>query len=518
MSTFDLVASAGSFALIYYLHQKSKRRGFESLPLPPGPPKRFMLGNLPDMPKSFEWIQYHKWCKEYNTDIIHLNVLGTDLVILDTSEAAMELLERRSSIYSGRARMPMINELMGWDFDFAFQDYGERWRAQRKLMHHSFHPTAARNFRPHSLKSAHTFLRRMLTRPDDTLENLRYMAGETVMSIAYGLDILPENDPYIELSEKGVFPLMIAAVPGAFLVDTMPILKYVPEWFPGAGFKKKAREWKRLALEMVNEPYNVAKKNMESGHYKPSFVSDSLSKVKDDSDSEWQELLIKSTAGTMYAAASDTTVTAVTNCILGLLAHPEVLKKAQVEIDSVIPFGDLPTFAEEFNLPYITAIVMETLRWREVVPFAVPHLLIEDDVYNGYRLPKGSLIIPNAWAMLHNEQVYPEPFEFKPDRFMKDGKINKDVRDPAHAVWGFGRRICPGRYMSFSAIWISIASIIAAFDITKAVDENGNVIEPNQEFIPGLVCIPKPYKCSIKPRSKKHLETIMATEHEEIQY
>ncbi|KAJ3481128.1 hypothetical protein NLJ89_g12234 [Agrocybe chaxingu] len=105
-------------------------------------------------------------------------------------------------------------------------------------------------------------------------------------------------------------------------------------------------------------------------------------------------------------------------------------------------------------------------------------------------------------AMLHNQDVYPDPFSFRPERFLKDGHIDKSVKDPAHACFGFGRRICPGRYMAFSAVWIAVASLIAVFDMKKAVDEDGRPIEPNHEYVSALVCIPKPYPCSITPRSR----------------
>jgi len=120
-------------------------------------------------------------------------------------------------------------------------------------------------------------------------------------------------------------------------------------------------------------------------------------------------------------------------------------------------------------------------------------------------------VIPNAWAMLHDETVYPEPFEFKPERFMNDGQINPAVRDPDHAVFGFGRRICPGRYMAFASAWIAVASLIAVFDMKKAVDENGETIEPTQEYLSSLVVLPVPFKCAIKPRSKQAEDLIHAT-------
>jgi DNA polymerase II small subunit/DNA polymerase delta subunit B len=101
---------------------------------------------------------------------------------------------------------------------------------------------------------------------------------------------------------------------------------------------------------------------------------------------------------------------------LGLLSHPDVLKKAQQEIDAVVKPGQLPDFDDEDSLPYITAIVKETLRWRDVLPIcekpcflivfrfsdelictAIPHYLHVEDEYKGYRLPAGSIIVPNAW-------------------------------------------------------------------------------------------------------------------------
>jgi len=88
------------------------------------------------------------------------------------------------------------------------------------------------------------------------------MAGEVIMSIAYGIDVKPKDDPFIMAAEEGVHPVVAAGVPGAFLVDSIPILKYVPEWVPGAGFKKKAREWNKLARIMVEEPFATTKEMM----------------------------------------------------------------------------------------------------------------------------------------------------------------------------------------------------------------------------------------------------------------
>ncbi|KAG6883974.1 hypothetical protein C0993_002332 [Termitomyces sp. T159_Od127] len=272
------------------------------------------------------------------------------------------------------------------------------------------------NFRPYVLKATHGLLRALLTSPDDLDSNLRQMAGETIIGWTYGLEIQPKNDYYVETAARAVRPLFEAAIPGAFLVDSVPILKQVPDWMPFAGFKRKARKWRKLALDMVNIPYEAAKRNIEHGDTAPSFTSRSLQNMDGSRDIKLQEYIIKSTAGTMYTAGTDTTVSTIASFILGLIENPTVLKKAQEELDRVLEPNQLPTFADEDSLPYITAITKETLRWRVVTPIgtnkdisthvhsvtvidclAVPHLLDVDDEYMGYRLPKGSVVVPNAW-------------------------------------------------------------------------------------------------------------------------
>ncbi|KAF8954906.1 cytochrome P450 [Flammula alnicola] len=512
ISILDALATFSFLWTLY--HYVARRRNH--LPLPPGPKTLPFIGNLLNMPRELEWKTYDRWSKELDTDILHLDVAGTHIVVLGTHQAAIELLEKKSSLYSGRSRLPMVTELMGWDFNFGFMDYGDRWRRHRRLMHHSFHPSAARKFLPHELKSARSLVRRLLDDPDDLLGNLRHLSGEAILSAAYGLEIATKTDKYIAMAKAGVDPVVSALIPGTYLVDIIPALKYVPGWLPGAGFKRKAKEWHRLALAMRDVPYESAKQEIEKGASRPSFCFSSLGKLDDRLDISKQEDDIKSVAGTLFGAGADSTMGAVATCILALLNHPEVLKRAHEEIDRVVKPGTLPTFSDESSLPYITAIVKESMRWRPTTPLALPHFSNAEGGYKGYRIPKGCIIIGNAWAMLHDETLYPDPFIFKPERFLtEDGLgLNKTVKDPGFAIWGFGRRICPGRYMAASSIWITVASLIAAFEISRS-DVTGGLDHP---YGPGVIQIPLPFKCSIRPRTKEIEAFIRSTETEEYHY
>ncbi|KAK1230783.1 hypothetical protein PQX77_006117 [Marasmius sp. AFHP31] len=474
-------------------------RSRNNLPLPPGPPKLPLVGNLFQMPSFPVWEAYQRWSEEYDSDIIHLDAAGTSIVVLNSAKAINDLLEKRSRIYSSRPPAPMVCDLMGWDWHFGFKVYGDEWRARRRTFLQIFHQKAARQFEPQEIKHTRNLLRRLLDKPEDFLGHLQHHAAAVVMSVAYGLEIKPAHDAYVELADAAMHPLLLALTPGKFWVDSFPMLKYVPSWLPGAGFKKYGEASHQLATAMVTKPFEDGKVIMEQTGV-PSFISSALQKL-DGKATPKQEQIIREAAGSMYLAGADTTVSAITTFILAMLFAPEAQQKAQEELDRVVPSGRLPDFSDEERLPYTTALVKEALRWNNVAPMALPHVLEVEDEYKGYRIPANTIVYGNVWAVLHDEQVYSEPFKFQPERFLRDGKVSyEDAPDPVTVFFGFGRRICPGRHMAYSSMWITIASVLKMFRISKAIDANGNIIEPTYKYRTGLVTSPEPFPCSIKPR------------------
>ncbi|KAI0258094.1 cytochrome P450, partial [Gloeopeniophorella convolvens] len=226
-----------------------------------------------------------------------------------------------------------------------------------------------------------------------------------------------------------------AGNPGSFLVDIIPALKYVPEWVPGAGFKRKAREWRGVADRFGTIPFEFVKSSMAEGTAKSSFTSIALRDISEKDDRAYQEELIKGLGGTMYTAGADTTVSIILTFFLAMLMNPDAQTKAQEEIDRVIGTDRLPTFDDEAKLPYVSALAREVFRWQQVAPFAIPHRLMEDDVYNGYFLPKDSIVLGNAWAILHDDKLFSDPFTFDPERFAAP---DADPRLPAAVDYAFG--------------------------------------------------------------------------------
>ncbi|KAJ6580667.1 cytochrome P450 [Mycena capillaripes] len=488
------------------------KRNRAKLPLPPGPKQLPLVGNLFDIPSEWQWETYLEWSKQLNSDIIYLNAIGTSIVVLSSMDAVKELLERRSSLYSDRPTLHMLL-LMGWDFSIGIMKYGDRWRSHRKLVHEAFNVTAIKQFRPQVQAATHELLRRLVREPRDIMGHFRHMAGALIMDVTYGIGVHSSDDPYIHIAKEALHGVSVASVPGAFLVDIIPALKYVPEWVPGAGFQRKAREWRKVTRDLMEVPFAEAKRKMVLGTSATSFTSLNLRNLDDSKDGAkvGREEIVKASAANMYGAGSDTTVSALGTFILAMLANPEAQRKAQAEIDSVVGTGQLPDFADEDALPYVSAVVKEVLRWKIVTPIAIPHYLAVEDEYRGYRIPAGSVVVGNAWAILNDEEAYPEPQKFNPQRFLLDGKLNPAIRDPDVAAFGFGRRVCPGKHMAAASLWITIASILSTFNINKLVDEDGNTVEPSYAYCSGFISTPLPFECSITPRSSLAVEVVQST-------
>jgi len=113
--------------------------------------------------------------------------------------------------------------------------------------------------------------------------------------------------------------------------------------------------------------------------------------------------------------------------------------------------------------------------------------------------------------MLNNDRDYPEPREFKPERFLRNGQLDNSVRDPMDIAFGFGRRICAGKHLAHSTLMLAAASVLSTFDLLTKVDENGREIEPKNEYRPGAICQPLNFPCVITPRSHYAVELIRSS-------
>ena len=309
-----------------------------------------------------------------------------------------------------------------------------------------------------------------------------------------------------------MYNISLAFVPGAWPVDFIPFLKYLPEGLPCMSFKKVARKWSKINRMVIEAPYAFVRQQMAKGIQRPSYVASlveqHLNKTENGTLDEDLETAIKRTAAVMYAGAADTTVSSIHSFILAMVLFPEVQRKAQEEIDTVVGTGRLPEFEDRGKLSYVDALVKETLRWLPVAPTGIPHMADDEINYRGFCIPKGAYLVPGTWWFLHDPQTYSNPSCFDPDRYLEP----RHEPDPAEHAFGYGRRICPGKYLADETLFLTIARILAVFDITKAIDKQGKEITPKVQTVPGVNSRPVEFPYNIKPRSAIHTDLIQSVE------
>ncbi|KAK0500240.1 cytochrome P450 [Armillaria luteobubalina] len=500
-SLLPATLTSGIFLLwcLFYILRNRRRA-----PLPPGPKGFPLIGNLWDVPAGYPWVTYARWIATYG-DVIYLDTPGNPTVIINSAQAANDLLEKRSRNYSDRPGMTdfTMTMLTGWGRILSFMRYSDWWRMHRRMFHQYFQPRAVPAYYPVQMKATSVLLQQLHNSPDAFVQHIRHQAGSIIMKIVYGYDVDANGDNFVELADRATDTLGIIGIVGTFLVDYIPSLKYLPRWLPGTNFLSLANDGRKFVDDMIDKPFEYASDSLANGSPSSSFVSENLTKLKNINmqQNATQLEIIRNTAGVAFAGGADTTVSVVSSVILAFLLYPEVQARAQAELDAVVGPTRLPNFGDRPQLPYIDAILLESLRWNPVVPMGVAHRSVTEDVYRGYYIPAGATIVPNAWAILHDERDYPNPLVFDPNRFMlEDGK---ELQPNPMAAFGFGRRICPGRYLASNTAWIAIASMASTLSFSKAVDSEGRVVEPSDTFTDSFLSFPVPFKCTIKARSSQ---------------
>ncbi|KAG1748839.1 cytochrome P450 [Suillus paluster] len=491
------LASAG----VYLVKQVFSKKN--PAPYPPGPPGWPLVGNLMDMPH----IKYGEYLPFFQNHALHSSrLLGQRIIVLNSAKTATDILDKKSAVYSDRPVLPMGGELVGFKHILPLLPCGDRFRRYRKHFHHVIGSHAALDiYNQIEEVETHRFLKRVLANPDQLQTHVRHTAGAIILRISHGYEVKENNDPFVDLADRAMDYFSRTTAPGAFMVDIVPSLAKVPEWFPGAGFKRIAREWHETTEEMAAAPYEFVKDQM-------------VTMIRSYALSAEDEHIVKWSAASLYGGGADTTASAVYSLFLAMTLFPDVQKKAQAEIDAIVGPDRLPSLADRNSLPYTEALATEILRWNVVAPTGFPHLVTDDEIHDGYYIPKGSVVIPNIWFMLHDPRTYANPSQFNPERFLaKDGKGPET--NPRTICFGFGRRLAQMKktvltslsvarlHLADASVWISTAMSLAVFDISKVI-ENGVEITPEVDPTSGTISHPKPFKCSIKARSAKALELI----------
>ena len=354
-------------------------------------------------------------------------------------------------------------------------------------------------------------LAELLDGPTRFLDSIRRSAASLTTQMVFGFRIKSMDDPKLAEITLNVdnFAEMVQGTTAA-MMEVFPILRYIPTFL--SPIKKRAELLHKTDKTLFMTHWLNAKQSWQQGTGAPCFCADMASvQAKEGFDAD----LACYTAGSILEAGSDTTANTIYAFVQAMLLFPDIQHKLQQNIDEFVGDERLPIMEDYHELPYVRSTIKESLRWMPTAIIGIPHAVTRDDTYCGYIIPKGAGILENIYTIQRDPQRHADPRRFDPDRYQDDATslaesaTNPDASKRGLFAFGAGRRICQGIHVSERSLFLAIARLAWAFDITPIQDENGRDVIPDPDKLTqGAACMPEPFQAVIKPRSEKRARVI----------
>ncbi|GLT47059.1 hypothetical protein SLA2020_207810 [Shorea laevis] len=406
-------------------------------------------------------------------------------LIVSSSEMAKECLTTNDKAFATRSKS-IAMDILGYNYaKFAFSPYGPYWRHARKvatlelLSNHRlemFKPVREAEIRAW-MKDIHQTWENNKDSSHKALLEMKRWFGDLTLNIIFKVVL---GKRYVDHSqkdeEKDQWKASIREVIdfiGKFLIsDSLPFLRWLDIGGQEKAMKKTAGELDFVVegwLEEHKKKRAIGKTNEEEDFMDVMLSTLNKAELPTDTDAD---TVNKATCLVLILAASDTTTVTLTWALSLLLNNPEALKKAQHELDTIIGRERQVTESDMKNLTYLHAIIKETLRLYPAGPLLVPHESMEDCTVGGYHIPKGTRLLVNASKIQRDSRVWPDPHEFRPERFLTSHK-DVDVRGQSFELipFGSGRRMCPGVSFALHVLQLTLATFLHGFEVTVPGNE-----------------------------------------------
>ncbi|CAN7045297.1 hypothetical protein IGI04_008257 [Brassica rapa subsp. trilocularis] len=460
---YVLVVIVISSALWYFwLYAKSKP---QSPPLPPGPWGLPIVGNLPFLKPELH--TYFQGLAKKHGPVFKLWFGSKLAIVVTSSEVAREILRTNDVIFANHDVPAVALASSYGGIDIPWSPYGPRLRMLRKLCINRI-LSNARMEKSVDLRRGET--RRTVRyladlaragSPVNLGEQIFLMILNVVTQMLWGATVQNEDRELVGAEFSGIVQEMndLLLVPN--LSDFFPVLSR----FDLQGLAKRmgglAERMDRLFDRVINQRLGMGKGSEGKGE---DFL-EVLLKIKDENDEKTNLNMndVKALLMDMVLGGTDTSVHVIEFAMAGILNNPEIMKRAQQELDEVVGKDKIVEESHIPKLPYILAIMKETLRLHSVAPLLNPHRPSQTTVVSGFTIPKDSKIFINVWAIHRNPDVWENPLEFDPSRFL-DQSYDFNGNDFNYIPFGSGRRICVGMAMGERVVLYNIATLLHSFD------------------------------------------------------
>ncbi|KAJ1282203.1 hypothetical protein BS78_03G033400 [Paspalum vaginatum] len=494
-----LLGSLAVSVVVWYLVAVLRRGGeagkHAKRPLPPGPRGWPVLGNLPQLGSK----PHHTMCalaREYGP-LFRLRFGSAEVVVAASAAAAAQFLRAHDANFSNRPPNSGAEHVAYNYQDLVFAPYGPRWRALRKLCAlHLFSAKALDDLRGVREGEVALMVRQLslsarqgggagagavalgqVANVCATNTLARATVGRRVFAVDGGEGAREFKEMVVELMQlAGVFNVG----------DFVPALA----WLDPQGVVGKMKRLHRRYDAMMD---GIIREVKAADAHGKDLLSVLLARMRerqplaDGEDSTINETDIKALLLNLFTAGTDTTSSTVEWALAELIRHPDVLAKAQEELDAVVGRGRLVSESDLPRLTYLTAVIKETFRLHPSTPLSLPRVAAADCEVEGFRIPRGTTLLVNVWAIARDPAAWGpgDPLEFRPARFLPGGShAGVDVKGSDFELipFGAGRRICAGLSWGLRMVTLMTAALVHALDWELAEGMDADKLDMEEAY------------------------------------
>ncbi|KAL8477003.1 hypothetical protein ACS0TY_029343 [Phlomoides rotata] len=446
--------------LIITLNYSSTKTKLPPAPFPPLP----LLGHL-----HLLKFPLHRTCHSLSLKLgpIFSLRLGTRLTVVVSSPAIVEECFTKNDIVLANRPRFIAAKYIGYNYaSLAAAPYGDYWRELRRLTTVEVFSNARLNSfqfirhdevklmlkklcRNSDQNSGRVELRPLLS--ELTFNNImRMVCGKRY----FGVDKDNDDEESKEIREVIKEAITYGGVSNP--VDFFPVLRWID-------YKDVEKNLSRITRRMDGFLQGLIDSNRRNKD--GSTMIHHLLSLQESEPEYYTDVVIKSIIMVMLLAGTDTSWVTIEWGMSALLNHPEKLEKAREELNNIVGNNRVVNESDIHKLPYLQNIISETMRLFPAAPLLVPHEASADLKVAGYDIPRGTILLVNAWAIHRDPTVWEDPTTFKPERF-EGGEFGPSKFLP----FGMGRRSCPGIGLAQRVVSLTIASLIQCFDWQRIDD------------------------------------------------
>ncbi|XP_072534409.1 cytochrome P450 1B1 [Salminus brasiliensis] len=462
----------------------------------PGPFPWPVIGNAAQLGAA-PHIYFSRMTQRYG-DVFQVR-LGSRRVVVLNGDAIRHALVHKAVDFAGRPDFASFRFVSGGR-SMAFGDYGENWKAHRKLAQSTTRAFSIgdmhtrRAFESHVRNEVQELIGLFL-RETRRLGHFRphyYLVVSTanIMSaVCFGKRYAYDDAEFGQVVGRN--DKFAKTVGAGSIVDVMPWLQSFPN-----PIKTLFMQFKELNLEFyefIQAKVSEHRKTLEDSFIRDMTDAFIVALERGVASRTLSQEYVSPTIGDIFGASQDTLSTALQWIVLVLVRYPDIQKRLQEEVDKVVDRNHLPTIEDQKHLPYVVAFIYEVMRFTSFVPLTIPHCTTADTSINGYPIPKGTVIFINQWSLNHDSTKWDQPENFNPERFLdENGALNKDLTSNV-LIFSLGKRRCIGEELSKMQLFLFTTLLVHQCNFVAEKP-------PTMDYLYGLTLKPGQYNVSVTLR------------------